>query len=97
MATQSKQAASAPNYTGPFITVAILFGIFGFLTSLNNTLVAKLESVFNLAHGPAELATAAWFFAYLVFSVPSAKVIEMVGYKRTMIISLFVMVIGAGT
>jgi len=88
-------AATAPNYMGPFITVAILFGIFGFLTSLNNTLVAKLESVFTLTHGPAELATTAWFFAYLVFSVPAAKVIEKVGYKRTMVISLFVMVIGA--
>ncbi len=88
-------ASGAPNYTGPFITVAILFGIFGFLTSLNNTLVAKLEAVFSLSHGPAELATTAWFFAYLVFSVPSAKVIEKVGYKRTMVISLFVMVVGA--
>jgi len=88
-------AATSPNYMGPFITVAILFGIFGFLTSLNNTLVAKLESVFSLSHGPAELATTAWFFAYLVFSVPASKVIEKVGYKRTMVISLFVMVIGA--
>ncbi len=46
MATQSTSAQkqTAPNYTGPFITVAILFGIFGFLTSLNNVLVAKLEA-----------------------------------------------------
>jgi len=95
MRSNAPAAPSAPNYTGPFITVAILFGIFGFLTSLNNTLVAKLEAVFHLEHGPAMLATAAWFFAYLVFSVPSAKVIEKVGYKRTMVISLFIMVGGA--
>ena len=96
MATRSTPpAASAPNYTGPFITVAVLFGIFGFLTSLNNQLVAKLEEVFKLSHGPAMLATAAWFLAYLVFSVPSGKLIEKVGYKRTMVISLFIMVIGA--
>ncbi|MGO9325718.1 MAG: sugar MFS transporter [Terracidiphilus sp.] len=97
MATSSNPAAAAaaPNYTGPFITVAILFGIFGFLTSLNNVLVAKLEAVFRLGHGEAMLATAAWFFAYLVFSVPAAKVIEAVGYKSTMVISLFVMVVGA--
>jgi FHS family L-fucose permease-like MFS transporter len=97
MATRSSLATapSTPSYTGPFITVAVLFGIFGFLTSLNNVLVAKLEAVFRLEHGPAMLATAAWFFAYLVFSVPSAKVIEAVGYKRTMVISLFVMVLGA--
>ncbi|MGA3008626.1 MAG: sugar MFS transporter [Terracidiphilus sp.] len=96
MATQpTSLAANAPNYTIPFITVAMLFGIFGFLTSLNNQLVAKLEEVFRLTHGPAMLATAAWFFAYLVFSVPSAKLIEKVGYKRTMVISLFIMVVGA--
>jgi len=97
MATRSTPpaATNAPNYVGPFITVTILFGIFGFLTGLNNTLVAKLEDVFKLTHGPAMLATAAWFFAYLVFSVPSAKLIEKVGYKRTMVISLFIMVGGA--
>lgn len=88
-------AASTPSYVGPFIAVAILFGIFGFLTSLNNVLVKKLEDIFQLTHGPAMLATAAWFLAYLVFSVPSAKVIEKVGYKATMVISLFVMTGGA--
>ncbi len=97
MATPSTSpaAANAPNYTIPFITVTILFGIFGFLTSLNNQLVAKLEEVFRLSHGPAMLATAAWFFAYLVFSVPSARLIEKIGYKRTMVTSLFIMVAGA--
>jgi MFS transporter, FHS family, L-fucose permease len=97
MATRSTTATapSAPNYTGPFIAVTILFGIFGFLTVLNNTLVKKLEDIFQLGYGPSMLATAAWFLAYLVFSVPAAKVIEAVGYKRTMVISLFVMVAGA--
>jgi FHS family L-fucose permease-like MFS transporter len=97
MATPSTRPAapSAPNYTVPFIIVTTLFGIFGFLTSLNNQLVNKLKEIFNLPHGPAMLATAAWFFAYLVFSVPSGKLIERVGYKRTMVISLFIMVVGA--
>jgi len=97
MATRPAAAAatSTPSYVGPFITVAILFGIFGFLTSLNNVLVKKLEDIFQLSHGPAMLGTAAWFLAYLIFSVPSAKVIEKVGYKRTMVISLFVMAGGA--
>jgi FHS family L-fucose permease-like MFS transporter len=96
MATRSTPpAASAPNYTVPFIIVTALFGIFGFLTSLNNQLVGKLKEVFNLSYGPSALATAAWFFAYLVFSVPSGKLIEKVGYKSTMVISLFVMVLGA--
>jgi FHS family L-fucose permease-like MFS transporter len=88
-------AQSAPNYTVPFIIVAALFGIFGFLTSLNNQLVGKLKDTFALGYGPAMLATAAWFLAYLIFSVPSGKLIEWVGYKKTMVISLFIMVLGA--
>lgn len=95
MATRSATPAGTPSYVGPFLTVAILFGIFGFLTSLNNVLVKKLEDIFQLAHGPAMLATAAWFLAYLVFSVPWARVIQGVGYKRTMVLSLFVMAAGA--
>jgi FHS family L-fucose permease-like MFS transporter len=96
MATKSKPAASsAPNYLVPFIIVTALFGIFGFLTSLNNQLVGKLKEIFNLPYGPSMLATSAWFFAYLVFSVPYGRLIEKVGYKRTMVISLFIMVVGA--
>ena len=97
MATRSTPpaAVSGPNYTVPFITVTALFAIFGFLASLNNALVAKLEDTFQLTHGPAMLAPGVWFFAYLVFSVPSAKLIERVGYKNTMVISLFIMVVGA--
>jgi len=57
MATRSTPpaAVSGPNYTVPFITVTVLFAIFGFLASLNNTLVAKLEDTFRLSHGPAML------------------------------------------
>jgi len=97
MATPSKTATapSTPNYTIPFIIVTCLFCIFGFLTNLNSNLSPKLEDIFHLDHFWSNLVTSSWFFAYLVFSVPAAKVIEAVGYKRTMVISLFVMVAGA--
>jgi MFS transporter, FHS family, L-fucose permease len=93
--TSSAANGSAPSYVGPFIIVTTLFGIIGFLTSLNNVLVKKLEDTFQLTHGPAMLATAAWFLAYLVFSIPASKVIEAVGYKRTIVISLLIMTGGA--
>lgn len=97
MASRSTTAAapSAPNYTVPFIIVTGLFLIFGFLTNLNSNLSPKLEDIFHLDHAWSNLVTSSWFFAYLLFSVPAAKVIEKVGYKRTMVISLFVMVVGA--
>jgi FHS family L-fucose permease-like MFS transporter len=97
MASQSTSPASksANNYLVPFIIVTALFGIFGFLTNLNSNLAPKLEEIFKLNHAWSNLVTSAWFFAYLLFSVPSAKLIEKVGYKSTMVISLFIMVAGA--
>jgi FHS family L-fucose permease-like MFS transporter len=97
MAKQSTTpaASSAPNYLMPFIIVTALFGIFGFLTNLNSNLAPKLEDIFNLNHMWSNFVTTSWFLAYLVFSVPSGKLIEKIGYKRTMVTSLFIMVIGA--
>jgi FHS family L-fucose permease-like MFS transporter len=97
MAKQSTApaASSAPNYLMPFIIVTALFGIFGFLTNLNSNLAPKLEDIFNLNHMWSNFVTTSWFLAYLVFSVPSGKLIERIGYKRTMVTSLFIMVVGA--
>ena len=96
MTTQTKPAAAdAPNYTIPFITITALFCIFGFITSLNNALVPQMKSIFDLNYGKAMLTTSAFFLAYLLFSIPSSKLIELIGYKRTIVISLFVQVVGA--
>ncbi|HEX8711092.1 MAG TPA: sugar MFS transporter [Terracidiphilus sp.] len=96
MATRSERtASSSSSYLIPFITVTALFGFFGFLTNMNSNLSPKLEDMFHLNHAWANMVDASWFFAYLIFSIPSAKLIEAVGYKRTMVISLFVMTLGA--
>jgi FHS family L-fucose permease-like MFS transporter len=96
MATRSTPAAvsSAPSYTGPFITVAVLFFIFGFITNLNMALVPHLRSIFDLPYAWAMLAESAFFLAYFVFSSPTSRLIESVGYKKTMVVSLFIQVVG---
>lgn len=95
MATRSTTpAASAPNYTGPFITVALLFFIFGFITNLNMALVPHLKNLFDLPYGWAMLVESAFFLAYFVFSSPTSKLIQTIGYKKTMVVSLFIQVVG---
>src|ERR1700759_4829088 len=96
MATRSTPAAASttPNYTGPFITVAVLFFIFGFITNLNMALVPHLRSIFDLPYAWAMLAESAFFLAYFVFASPTSKLIETIGYKRTMVVSLFIQVVG---
>jgi MFS transporter, FHS family, L-fucose permease len=85
---------TSPGYLAPFIIVTALFFIFGFITTLNMALVPHLKSVFDLDYAWAMLADSAFFLAYFVFSAPSAKLIEWIGYKKTMVISLFIQVVG---
>jgi MFS transporter, FHS family, L-fucose permease len=96
MSTRSTPATaqSTPSYTGPFITVAVLFFIFGFITNLNMALVPHLRSIFDLPYAWAMLAESAFFLAYFVFSSPTSKLIETIGYKKTMVVSLFIQVVG---
>ncbi len=92
--TPSAGASNVPSYVGPFITVAALFFIFGFITNLNMALVPHLRNIFTLPYAWAMLAESAFFLAYFVFSSPTSKLIELIGYKRTMVVSLFIQVVG---
>lgn len=95
MATETKHAGlTSPGYVVPFITVTALFFIFGFITTLNMALVPDLRSIFDLPYGWAMLAESAFFLAYFVFSAPTSKLIEWIGYKKTMVVSLFIQVVG---
>jgi MFS transporter, FHS family, L-fucose permease len=96
MAAETKQssALTSPGYLVPFITVTALFFIFGFITNLNMALVPHLKKIFTLPYAWAMLAESAFFLAYFVFSAPTSKLIETIGYKKTMVVSLFIQVVG---
>jgi len=96
MAAETKQstALTSPGYFLPFVIVTALFFIFGFITNLNMSLVPHLKAVFTLGFGWAMLVESAFFLAYFVFSSPTSKLIETIGYKRTMVVSLFIQVVG---
>src|SRR5450830_1136608 len=75
--------------------LASLFFIWGFITVINNTLLPHLRSVFELSYTQTTLIESVWFIAYFVASIPSAKLIERVGYKKSMVIGLCMMAVGA--
>ncbi len=101
MATQTNKPSAplaSPGYLVPFITVTALFFIFGFVTNLNMGLVPYLRNIFEIQKlqvWEAMLANGAFFTAYFVVSAPAAKLIEAIRYKRTIVVSLFVQVVGA--
>ncbi len=99
METTHKAPLTSPGLLFPFIAITMLYFAFGFITNVTSQgLVPELKKVFEiqqLSTWQAMLASSAFFLAYLVFAAPTAWLIEKIGYKRTMVVSLFVQVAGA--
>jgi MFS transporter, FHS family, L-fucose permease len=86
---------SQQRYPGALAMVTVLFFFWGFVTVLNDILVPHLKQVFDLNYTKVMLIQFAFFAAYFIFSIPSAKLIDAVGYKKTMVVGLLTMGIGA--
>ncbi|WP_428151955.1 glucose/galactose MFS transporter [Brevundimonas sp.] len=78
-----------------FAYVTTLFFAWGFATSLIDPLVAAVRGVFSLNFTEALLTQFAWFTAYGVFALPAAFVLARLGYARSIVGALGVMVLGA--
>src|ERR1700691_1322645 len=83
------------SYSVPLAIVTTLFFMWGFLTCLNDILVPHLKPIFDLNYTEIMLIQFAFFGAYFVFSIPSAKVIDWIGYQRSMVVGLVTMGLGA--
>ncbi len=97
--TPSRSAAvsadSSTSTAGPLAVVTTLFFMWGFLTCLNDILIPHLKPIFDLNYAKVLLIQFAFFGAYALFSIPSAKVIDWIGYQRSMVAGLLTMGIGA--
>jgi FHS family L-fucose permease-like MFS transporter len=95
----TSSTSSAPgtgqSYGAPLAVVTTLFFMWGFLTCLNDILVPHLKSIFDLSYAEAMLIQSAFFGAYFVFSIPSAKIVDWIGYQRSMVVGLLTMGLGA--
>src|SRR5262245_45329341 len=95
MAQQVEQASATENYARPLAIVTTLFFMWGFITSLNDILIPHLKSIFDLSYAQVMLIQFAFFSAYFLFSVPWSKIVNTIGYQKTMVVGLCTMGMGA--
>src|SRR5499425_1671915 len=88
-------AETGQSYGAPLATVTTLFFMWGFLTCLNDILVPHLKSIFDLSYAQVMLVQFAFFSAYFLFSLPWAKVVNRIGYQKTMVVGLLTMAFAA--
>jgi FHS family L-fucose permease-like MFS transporter len=67
--------------------------MWGSLTSLNDVLIPFAQNVFKLKLAASMLIQTAFFSAYFVVSIPAAKIIDWIGYKRAILVGLLTMVV----
>ena len=98
ISARSVESTSAPagaSYAPALTLLASLFFMWGFITVINNTLLPHLRSVFDLNYTQTTLIESVWFIAYFVASIPSAKLIERIGYQKSLVVGLLVMAAGS--
>ena len=99
ISTNAPSSYSGPDLDGTDIRAmsiaTTLFFMWGFLTSLNDILIPHLKGIFELSYTGAILVQFAFFVSYAVFALPGGKIVDLLGYKRTMIVGLVTMTTGA--
>jgi len=95
---------SAPGYgddpqmktdTRAMSVATALFFMVGFLTCLNDIIIPHLKSIFALNYAEVLTVQFAFFTSYFVFSYPGGALVDKFGYKKTMVVGLIIMAIGA--
>jgi glucose/galactose transporter len=79
----------------PIAIIGSLFFVFGFVTWLNSVLIPYLKIACELNNFESYLVAFAFYIAYLVMAIPSAKVLKVTGFKKGMATGLAVMAVGA--
>ena len=82
------------SYTFALSSLTSLFFMWGLITSLNDILIPRLKSAFELTYTEAMLIQFCFFFAYFVVSVPAGRMVKSVGYKTGIVIGLVIAAVG---
>lgn len=82
-----------PNYTFALIVVFIVCFLIGFITTMNNSMIAFCSEAFHLSAQQGQYVNSAFYGAYLL-SIPFALLMSKIGYKGTLVLGLAVAGIG---
>jgi len=84
------------NYLIPMLVMALIFFMLGYITWTNGPLIPYLKIVCNLETDvQAFFVTSAFYFSYFIMALPSASLLEKIGFKNGIIAGLVVAAIGS--
>ena len=75
--------------------IAGLFGIFGFVTWINGTLIPFMKTMNELTETQAYFVASASYISFVVMALPASYLLNRIGYRKGMSVGLIIMAIGA--
>lgn len=94
-ATENSPSVSTSAYIIPFALVTSLFFLWGIANSLNGTLIKHFQTALNLNPAQAGIVDSAFYIGYFAMALPAAFLMNRIGYKKGILIGLFLYVAGA--
>lgn len=78
----------------PMIIIAVMFSVLGFAVGINAFFVPFVKSAFHISTAKSYLVTTATFSAFVLFGIPSGKILIKSGYKKSIFFSFLLMALG---
>jgi MFS transporter, FHS family, L-fucose permease len=89
------ESVGRKSYMIPFVLVTSLFFLWGIANSLNGTLIKHFQTALDLVPWQAGIVDSAFYIGYFVMALPAAFLMNRIGYKKGILIGLFLYAIGA--
>lgn len=90
MSTENKKGVLVP-----FLIIAGMFFIFGFVTWINGALIPFMKTMCELSDAESFLVVSASYISFVVMALPASALLKKIGYKRGLSLGLILMGVGA--
>src|SRR5258706_7249402 len=77
------------------LIIGLLFFIFGFVTWVNPILIPYFKIACELSNFQSYLVAFAFYISYFIISVPSSYLLKAIGFKKGIMLGLWIMAAGA--
>jgi MFS transporter, FHS family, L-fucose permease len=85
---------SKNKYLFPLIVMASLFFLFGFITTMNNSMIDFLKDAFDLQSNRLKQLPNSFFYGAYALSIPVGFIINRIGYKNGVLSGLALVALG---
>lgn len=91
----SQPLSDSKKYFRPFLTIVMIFAVWGIMGAMNDVLTNHLKKAFTLTELQSSLVQSAFFAGYFIAAIPAGKIMNRIGYKNGILVGLGLCIVGA--